>query len=164
MHGSVLLQALENSVSDAHTDGRFLHFSGLRVVANWHRPEGERVLRAIFCPSEEEINEGKTYTIAMTSFIASGFDGYTCLGSEETLVSEEGAMTDTSLLLQIFRYLPAGQHSLSNGHGETQSQEEDETVRGIERTRRAIILGQNEADGLPVVGPQLDGRMSFIDE
>lgn len=83
IRGSTLLAALENSVGNAHTDGRFLQLSGLRVVANWRLPEGNRVLRAYNKPlagPEQDIDLERKYTVAMVSFIASGFrrchDGY----------------------------------------------------------------------------------------
>jgi 5'-nucleotidase, C-terminal domain len=161
--GSALLAALENSVSNAHTDGRFLQFSGLRLVASWHRPEGLRVLDAYYVPlsgPEQKIDQKRSYTIAMVSFIASGFDGYTWFKDEETLVSEEGAMTDTSLMLQIFRYSLSERCSDDAG----EESEDDETSQGIERARKAIIVAKDEADGLPIVGPAVDGRIRFVRE
>ncbi|GAD99970.1 2,3-cyclic-nucleotide 2-phosphodiesterase [Paecilomyces variotii No. 5] len=157
--GSTLLEALENSVSDIHTDGRFLQCSGLRLVASWKAQQGRRILEASFITSSgtpRRIEQTRKYTVAMVSFIASGFDGYTCFKDEETVVSEEGAMTDTSLLLQIFGY-------------ETRDQSgceiliKDSTADAISRARAAIVVGHNDRDHLPIIGPALDGRIKFLD-
>ena len=90
----------------------------------------------------------------MVSFIASGFDGYSWFKDEETLVGEEGAMTDTNLMLQIFGYSLSSSHEIDSQLGIL-----DETSLGIERARRLIIVGQDEGDGLPVVAPSKDRRI-----
>lgn len=180
--GRVLLTALENSVSDAHTDGRFLQISGLRVVANWNLQEGRRVLEAHYQPVSgrpQKIDPEQLYTIAMVSFIASGFDGYNCFKHEETLIDTEGAMTDTNLVLQIFGYsLSVEDRSIKNnidgsadgvdGNGGRKSPlleqvEEDKTELGIQRAREAIIIGSNDIDGLPTVNPDTDERLRFVE-
>ncbi|KAI4218051.1 MAG: hypothetical protein LQ349_008891, partial [Xanthoria aureola] len=105
--GHDILTALSNSLSDAHTDGRFLQISGLCVSANWHRPEHHRLITAHHCPQHGPstlISPNRTYTVAMVSFIAAGFDGYTSFKEAETVVGEEGAMTDTGLLLKVLGY------------------------------------------------------------
>ena len=158
--GSALRSALENSVSDAHTDGRFLQVSGLRFVASWQRHEGTRVLEAWSLPNgsrqaRQKIEDNKTYSIAMVSFIASGFDGYTYFRDEETLIEQEGAMTDTNLMLEIFQHnLPA----------ENMRAADDKTTQGIERARQVILFGQGSVDTLPIVAPVVDGRIRFVKE
>ncbi|EAW13545.1 putative UDP-sugar hydrolase [Aspergillus clavatus NRRL 1] len=158
--GRSLHAALETSVSDLHVDGRFMQFAGLRVLADWSREEGRRVLELSLVTSPSAVPEplvpSQMYTVVMSSFIAAGFDGYTCFLEEKTLVSEEAAVTDSGLLLQIF------------GHSKEDSNE-DNTIAGgealtrdIERARRAIIVGTHEPDGLPVVSPSLDGRIKFV--
>ncbi|KAK2756668.1 hypothetical protein FQN54_005113 [Arachnomyces sp. PD_36] len=184
IRGSILLTTLENSVSDAHTDGRFLQVSGLRVVASWRRKEGSRILEVYYKPVSgalQKIDPERSYTIAMVSFIASGFDGYYCFKDEETVVDTEGAMTDTSLVLQIFGYTleeedRSGTDSIydkeddgvdTNGGGGTPLLEEgenDKTERGIQRAREAIIVGVNDVDGLPIVSPGIDDRLKFVSE
>ena len=158
--GSALRSALENSVSDAHTDGRFLQVSGLRFVASWQRHEGTRVLEAWSLPNgsrqaRQKIEDNKTYSIAMVSFIASGFDGYTHFRDEEALIEQEGAMTDTNLMLEIFQH---------NFPAENMRAADDKTTRGIERARQAILVGQGSVDTLPVVAPVVDGRIRFVKE
>ncbi|DAA76892.1 TPA_exp: putative 5'-nucleotidase [Trichophyton benhamiae CBS 112371] len=171
--GATLLSALENSVSDSHTDGRFLQVSGMRFKASWQRPEGSRVLESFFEPKAgelEEINPGRTYTIAMVSFIATGFDGYDCFKAEETLVDAESAMTDTSLMLQIFRHSRKSnsvQNRVTNnadGNVEARSDAagDDKTEMGVKRAMEAIITGYDDIDGLPIVSPDIDNRLTFV--
>lgn len=160
IRGSALLAALENSVGNGHTDGRFLQLSGLRIVADWRLPEGNRVLGAYYKPltgPEQDIDPERKYTIAMVSFIASGFDGYSWFKDEETLVGEEGAMTDTNLMLQVFDESLSGRHE--NG-GKRDAL--DKATIGIERARKCIIVGKDDGDGLPIVAPTRDGRIEFV--
>lgn len=101
--GRVLLEALENSVSNAYSDGRFLQFSaGLRVTVDWTWPEGERVCSVLFSRADDApqtLDMHRVYTVAMAAFIGSGFDGYSCFQNTETVADAEGAITDTNLLL-----------------------------------------------------------------
>lgn len=154
--GRILLEAFENSVSDAHTDGRFLQVSGLKITANWNRQEGQRVRKIQHQPVEgplQPIDLDRTYDIAMVDFIASGFDGYTCFRDTPTLVDAEGAMTDTNLMLQIF----------GAGGDETSDEisKRDDTAKGIDRARNAIVGRFDDKNGLPVISPVLDGRIQF---
>ncbi|KAM5496409.1 putative UDP-sugar diphosphatase [Microsporum canis] len=169
--GATLLSALENSVSDSHTDGRFLQVSGMRFTASWQRPEGSRVLEAYFEPKPgvlEKINPERAYTIAMVSFIATGFDGYGCFKAEETLVDAEGAMTDTSLMLQVFRHSRKPDNDAhdykADGKPEdgNEAEADDRTEKGVKRAMEAIITGYDDMDGLPVVSPTIDGRLTFV--
>ncbi|KAL2866638.1 bifunctional metallophosphatase/5'-nucleotidase [Aspergillus lucknowensis] len=156
--GEILRLALENSVSDKHTDGRFLQISGLRMVASWQRPEGTRVIDVhVEGPDGtlEPLDPNRTYTVAMPSFIAQGYDGFTWFATLETVVGEEAAMTDTGLLLTML------------GHGEESSDgvysENGAHALGIERARTVTVGGQNPLDRLPVVKPVVDGRIRFVE-
>lgn len=126
--------------------------SGLHVVADWQQQEGHRILQlslmqSPFAPSKQ-IVPSQIYTVAMSSFIAAGFDGYTCFQSVETLVDKETAVTDTGLLLQIFGYEKEG---LKDGN-----------TTGIDRARRTLVCGMYELDGLPIVSPTIEGRILFV--
>ncbi|KAJ9284626.1 hypothetical protein DTO021C3_7753 [Paecilomyces variotii] len=164
--GRVLYHAIENSLGDMHMDGRFLQVSGLRIVATWKKKAGERVIDIFFfiegpgtttttTTKLEKVDPSRMYTVALAGFIARGYDGYTMFPEEETIVNEEAAMTDTSLMLRIF------------GHGEEESDGDrsrnDHHVKGVERARKSIIIGRNDSDGLPVVNPRVDDRIRFID-
>lgn len=172
IRGNVLLDALENSFSDAHTDGRFLHYSGLTVVADWSRPEGSRVLEVVFTPSDHQSSVYKSkapltqtrirrgdeleFTVAMIAFIADGFDGYACFKDQETLVDEEESITDTELLLRTLGYT---YEKNSNPAEEIQDAVgKDTTAAGYQRARNAIITGWDEA-GLPIISPRLESRI-----
>lgn len=157
--GRVLAVALENSVSDAHTDGRFLQLSGLGISVNWSCRQGHRVVGLYYLPSPDAapqtLHYDQVYTVAMTNFIASGFDGYSCFQIAETLVDVEGAMTDTKLLLEIFG-------GAFTSRGTVDGDIADKATAGIFRAREAIIQRWNENDGLPVVGPRLEDRIKFV--
>lgn len=149
--GSQLLQALENAVSDDHSDGRFLQVSGMRFAFSWRRPNKQRVISANVTDgfgNETAILVDTSYTIAMVDFLATGFDGYTCFKDTESIVDTEGAVTDTKLLMEIF------------SNDEKESVASDETAGNIERSRAAII-SRYHRDGLPVVEPRCDGRIQI---
>ncbi|EGE04604.1 5'-nucleotidase [Trichophyton equinum CBS 127.97] len=151
--GHVLAAALENSVSDAHTDGRFLHVSGLTMVVDWSRPEGQRVGDIMYIPKHglrRAVLSRDMYTVAMVDFIASGFDGYSCFRNCETLLEAEGSMTDTNLLLQVFE---------ADGRGDGSGQQLDEAVEGIRRARKAVVRGRHPLKGLPVISPLVEDRI-----
>jgi len=94
---------MENSLSDLRTDGRFLQLSGMSVRADMCRPEGSRVLSIVFddlpgrviSHSSTSAELAFEVSVAMTSFIGDGFDGFTCMRDDEsvgvvTTVSFEG--------------------------------------------------------------------------
>jgi 2',3'-cyclic-nucleotide 2'-phosphodiesterase (5'-nucleotidase family) len=161
--GRMLAEALENSVSDAHTDGRFLQLSGLRITMDWGLPEGHRVRRIDFDSSKGKgkgsrapLESQRMYVVAMVDFIGSGFDGYSCFQDAETLVDAEGGITDTNLLLQIFE--SGGGSGPSKWKGEIAEDHRD----GVRRARAAIIRGYHDVDGLPTVSPAVEGRINVI--
>ncbi|EGD92373.1 hypothetical protein H112_00035 [Trichophyton rubrum D6] len=154
--GQILAASLENSVSDAHTDGRFLHVSGLTMVVDWSRPEGQRVGDIMYVPKHGPRRAALSrdfYTVAMVDFIASGFDGYSCFRHCETLLEAEGSMTDTNLLLQVFE---------ADGRGDGSFQQLDEAVEGIKRARKVVIRGRHPTKGLPVISPSVEGRIRVV--
>ncbi|KAM3449178.1 hypothetical protein MY3296_007131 [Beauveria thailandica] len=156
VNGRVLSQALENSVSDAHTDGRFLQLCGLSMKLDWRRPEGSRVSEVSFHPRGgkcQPLDLDRMYTVTMVDFIGSGFDGYTCFRDCETLVDAEGAITDTNMLLEIFKM------SMDNAN---QSRVADQHEEGIRRARAAVISGYHSDDGLPIVSPVLENRIRTL--
>lgn len=147
-----LLQALENSVSDSRTDGRFLQLSGMSIDVDFARAEKSRIVRAtvgdrtILSPESKTSSPPRsfTFTVAMVNFIADGFDGYTCFNGPdvETLVGVEGAMSDTGILLEILEEPPAG---------------EEADFEHISRARKAVF-DDSERD-LPLVKPKIEGRI-----
>jgi hypothetical protein len=92
----------------------------------------------------------RSFTVAMVGFIADGFDGYGCFKSCDTLVDEEGAMSDTELLLRVLGY-------------ERREQGMDGDEAGIERARNMVVKDWVGEPRLPVVRPEVEGRIRFVD-
>lgn len=90
----------------------------------------------------------------MSSFIASGFDGYDCLKNAKTVKEDQDAVTDTSLMLNIFRH-PMLEHDSSSKN--------TALVRGIKQARDAVVVGHDIVHGVPQIYPVVDGRITFID-
>jgi 2',3'-cyclic-nucleotide 2'-phosphodiesterase (5'-nucleotidase family) len=157
MSGQVLATSLENSVSDAHTDGRFMQLSGLSMSVTWHLAEGHRVANILHHPRDGKkphaLERHHIYTVAMSSFIASGFDGYSCFENTKTLVDAEGAMTDTNLLLEVF-----GGTSAPTDQG-SHHVVDDRTTQSLGRARRDVVKGYHKVDGLPIIDPRLENRI-----
>lgn len=154
--GRTIRAALENSVSDAHTDGRFLQVAGLCFSFDWLHPEGERcseIKTTSQSGTTVDLEDGRLYTVTMVTFIASGFDGYSCFEGAETVVSSESAMTDTNLLLEVLRA------SYIHSTGDTASMDYDASVA---RAGKSIVHRMHEVDGLPVVRPSKECRIKAI--
>lgn len=159
--GHVLALSLENSVSDAHTDGRFMQLSGLSMSVNWSRGEGYRVSSIFHHPrhgaTPSALEPDHIYTVAMTNFIATGFDGYSCFQNTGTLIDAEGAMTDTNLLLEVFG-------GTFTAREKVDSEPVDTTTQGLMRARKAVIKKYNESDGFPIIGPSIEGRIRVVSD
>ncbi|KAN0078303.1 Metallo-dependent phosphatase-like protein [Tylopilus felleus] len=129
LRGRTIAEALENAACGI-IDNRFLL-----------APVGSRVHAVHFAPAPTVPRvpwNGETeYTVSMIAFIAEGFDGYIHMPA---LVDKEGAMTDSSLLLQVFRRDAFDVYARKSGVS-------------IDRARAAIILGST-ASGLPFVNPR----------
>ncbi|KAK7455107.1 hypothetical protein VKT23_010978 [Stygiomarasmius scandens] len=166
----ILYEALENSFSDARTDGRFLQLSGIKVNVDLTKREGQRVLSAFVRDNGQYIRIGREkederkFTVVMTSFIAEGFDGFNCLQHPEVeeIVGKEGAMTDTGILLDVFQ--ARGQEEEVR---EKLGEEGDEGDLRRARAREAVLVSSGEKDGLefnelPVVDPKIEGRILYV--
>ncbi|KIK68220.1 hypothetical protein GYMLUDRAFT_35601 [Collybiopsis luxurians FD-317 M1] len=203
-----LLRALENSVSDSRTDGRFLQISGMEMEVGFRRDEGMRVGRVVvggktilpysssppsssatFSSSSSSTStpastsapasnnapnnanqEQEHFTVAMVNFIADGFDGYTCFteADVETVVGEEGAMTDTGIMLEIL------EEPLENEmKGEEKGVDFEYTSNNISRARKKVFVGftgesglngvgVGNLGGLPIVKPRVEGRINVV--
>lgn len=88
VNGRILLQMLEHSVAKRDPlspPGEFLQYSGIKVVYNFKKPPGSRVISAyVRCaecqiPKYFKLNETKLYKIIIPSFLANGGDGYSML-------------------------------------------------------------------------------------
>ncbi|KAL1717392.1 5'-nucleotidase [Schizophyllum commune] len=149
MSGQVILQALENSVSDMRSDGRFLQLSGLIIVVDFRCAEGKRILSASLS-SGAPLDLDATYTVTMQRFIAEGFDGYTMFRNAVNLVDLEAAMTDTSLLMALL--------SPERRHGADDASDKSDEM--LDRAARAIVVGTRE--GLSVLSPVVTGRIRMV--
>ncbi|KAL4808426.1 Metallo-dependent phosphatase-like protein [Aspergillus unguis] len=149
--GEVVRLALENSISDMHTDGRFLQISGLHMTANWQLPEWSRIVDVLIERHDglEPLDPASAYTVALPAFIAAGFDGFSWFPEMETVVGEEVGMTDAGLLLAI---LDREAEEDAGAH-----------VSGIERARAVTVVGYHPSDSLPIVRPVVDGRIRFAE-
>ena len=98
--GSVLLQALENCVGGDSSDPS-CHVSGVEV---WYDPRhrvGKRVTRTRLATGKE-IDGGRTYTLAVTDFLAAGGSGFAMLMGAP---AEDLNILDLDLLIRYFGVL-----------------------------------------------------------
>ena len=149
MSGQVILEALENSVSDMRSDGRFLQLSGLNIVVDFGCAQGQRILSA-FLSSGAPLHPDIDYTVTMQRFIAEGFDEYAMFRNAVNLVDLEAAMTDTSLLMAL----------LSSERRRTTDEEGDCGDEMLDRAARAIVVATR--DRLPVLSPEVTGRIRVV--
>ena len=112
------------------------------------------------------------YTVAMTAFIAAGCDGYACFQDAPTVVDVEGAMTDSALLVRVFRgdgdlmWRGACGDAIGPKASEASKASEGsgkpEGLEGpVERARAAVVVGWTPT-GLPVVRPTVQGRIRYV--
>jgi hypothetical protein len=73
-------------------DGRFPQISGFRVVMDPAAPPGRRVVSLTMNKTDAPVDVDATYTLACTTFLASGKDGYDVLAAAPRRVcAEQGA-------------------------------------------------------------------------
>lgn len=97
--GAVLRAALENGVSqviEESESGRFPHVSGVQFDFDGRKPAGSRVVKATV--NGQPLDEKKTYTLACTSFVANGGDGYAMLKGAKTPIDSQSAQIDSTVL------------------------------------------------------------------
>jgi 2',3'-cyclic-nucleotide 2'-phosphodiesterase (5'-nucleotidase family) len=97
----------------------------------------------------EPLDLEQKYSVAMPSFIAHGYDGFTWFATAETLVGDEAAMTDSSLLLTMFGNDGEASHGIH--------------ALNIERARAVTVVGRSPEDSLPIVKPVVDDRIRFVE-
>lgn len=102
--GRQLLEALENGVSQVeNASGRFPHPSGFSYVYDSSRPPFERITEVLV--DHEPLDQDATYTLAVSSFIAAGGDGYTSLAGAPQLVDDSDGKRDVLTLADHVRGL-----------------------------------------------------------
>lgn len=97
--GAVLHAALENGVSqvvEESESGRFPQVSGVQFEFDGRKPAGSRVVKLTV--SGQPLDEKKIYTLACTSFLANGGDGYAMLKGAKLLIDPQSAQIDSTVL------------------------------------------------------------------
>jgi 5'-nucleotidase len=74
--GSQLWAALENGVSRYPSDGRWPHVSGMKFTVDTTKETGSRIVSITDLSGKAIAKDAKTYTLALTDFVAKGGDGY----------------------------------------------------------------------------------------
>jgi 5'-nucleotidase len=100
--GAIVRAALEHGFARAEQPevGEFPQLSGMRVVFDPRRPAGSRVVRVTVggAPLEDD----KKYTLALSSYLASGGDGYAMLKGLTELITMEEAQVEPDVVLAAF--------------------------------------------------------------
>jgi 5'-nucleotidase len=97
--GAVLRAALENGVSqvvEESESGRFPQVSGVQFDFDGRKPVGSRVIKLTV--NGQPLDEKKIYTLACTSFVANGGDGYAMLKGTKLLIDSQSAQIDSTVL------------------------------------------------------------------
>jgi 2',3'-cyclic-nucleotide 2'-phosphodiesterase (5'-nucleotidase family) len=97
--GAVLRQALERAVSGADAGA---HVSGLAVWYDPGRPPGGRIVRVRLADGAD-LDAGRTYTLAVSNFLAAGGGGYVMLRGAP---AEDAGVTDLDALVGYLAALP----------------------------------------------------------
>lgn len=97
--GAIVRAALENGVSqvaELRESGRFPQVSGLVFEYDPGRPVGSRIVSVTV--NGVPLNEAAKYSLAATSYLIHGGDGYRMFGEPKYLINEESAQIDTSIV------------------------------------------------------------------
>src|SRR5579884_3595676 len=97
--GAVLRQALEHAVGGADPGA---HVSGLALWYDPGRPPGRRIVR-IRLADGAELDDGRTYTLAVSDFLAAGGSGYAMFRGAP---AEDAGVTDLDALVGYLAALP----------------------------------------------------------
>jgi len=96
--GKVLKQALEHALTG---DGPDAHVAGIVVWYDSGKPAGRRLKNARLA-NGKDVDDGRTYTLAVSDFLAAGGSGYTMLVGAP---SGEVGVTDLDALIQYLAVL-----------------------------------------------------------
>jgi 5'-nucleotidase len=98
--GAVLRAALEHGVSQSGGEstqpGRFPQVSGMRFAFDGKRPAGSRVTEVTVGVSP--LDDKKNYTVALSSFVAGGGDGYDMFKNARMIIKPEAKLIDSEIL------------------------------------------------------------------
>jgi 2',3'-cyclic-nucleotide 2'-phosphodiesterase (5'-nucleotidase family) len=100
--GAELRAALEHGVANVgkKADGRFPQVSGMRFEYDAARPVGKRVTGVWLThrDTHDPLEDGKSYTVAINSYLAHGGDGYRVFLEAQPVIRPENG-TDESIAL-----------------------------------------------------------------
>jgi 5'-nucleotidase len=102
--GAQLRAALENGVSrvvESQEEGRFPQVAGLRFVYDAGRPSGSRVVTVTV--GGAPLDDAKLYTLATTTFLGHGGDGYAMFEDAKVLTSEEEGPVSAILVMNAIQ-------------------------------------------------------------
>ena len=157
MPGSVFKEALEEAVSKYPVlDGRFPAISGFKLQFDPSKPAYDRVSPDGVKPDAyESLNMNELYTVAVTSYLAKGGDGFSMFKKEgvKAITEDENSLWVIDLVKQFFNrtskdFIPAA-------------------AREARRTQRFKLFNVDEEDPENIsqdgkwlmVRPQIDGRL-----
>jgi 5'-nucleotidase len=107
--GAVLREALEHGVASLGVEaqpGRFPQVSGIRYAFDTGRPPGKRITSITI--NGKPLDDGKTYTLATTSYVAiDAGDGYEMFRKGKLVIPLEQAPSETDILLKAIASVPA---------------------------------------------------------
>lgn len=99
--GAQLRAALEHGVSrivEESENGRFPQVSGLRFVYDGRRPAGARVVEVTV--NGQPLDDNRIYTLASSTYLLDGGDGYTMFRGAKYLIKPEEAKVDAVIVAE----------------------------------------------------------------
>jgi 5'-nucleotidase len=97
--GTQIWQALENGVSRGQGQGRWPHVSGMKYTVDLTKESGSRIVSITDLTGAAIAKDSKTYTLALTNFVAVGGDGYNMFDVSKLQVRD----LDAEVLVEALR-------------------------------------------------------------
>ena len=97
--GATIWEALENGVSRYPSDGRWPHVSGMKFTVDVTKAVGSRIVSITDLDGNAVAADSKTYTLALTDFVAKGGDGYNMFDVSKLQVRD----LDAEVLVEALR-------------------------------------------------------------
>ncbi len=105
--GSVIRAALEHGldrISETREDGRFPQVSGIRYAFDSQQPAGKRIVDVNI--NGQPLDDARTYSLALTIYLANGGDGYTMFAGATFLTSAIEGPAQAVVLLNAVNAVP----------------------------------------------------------
>jgi 2',3'-cyclic-nucleotide 2'-phosphodiesterase (5'-nucleotidase family) len=97
--GAQIWSALENGVSRYPSDGRWPHVSGMKFTVDVTKEVGSRIVSITDLDGKAIAKDSKSYTMALTDFVAKGGDGYNMFDVSKLQVRD----LDAEVLVEALR-------------------------------------------------------------